>query len=496
MSDISLLELLRPQCRRTSSFWHGAILMLADCISIMGTLCVSFFIINAIDPQVINFHSFINYWVFLPGFLVIFYVVGLYPGLMQPPANEVKMVSICTLFCFAGMALVLRIGTNDSNALDMALGIMEGDYERKGVSTALVLAIPITSFVILIVREGTRKVFSGRVWRGISAVVYINDADGAFIIDRLVAHPEFGYKPVLIVNFGSAEINDYHGIPVRAFSDEVHNTVHALGIKCAIILCGESKSKHFRPMVQEIRARYKHTILVPEPKSILTQSLSMRDFGGIIGFATINNHSKKLNILIKRMIDILLIIIALPLIAFVSVIIALGVKITSRGPVLYGHPRYGKNRRLFKAWKFRTMVTDADKKLEELFLNNPRLREEWERETKLKDDPRITRFGKFLRRTSMDELPQLWNIFIGEMSLIGPRPVTTPEIEKYGELAHYVLSIKPGLSGMWQISGRSNTSYEERMLLDSYYIQNWSIWLDLWILIKTVGVVLWGKGAY
>ena len=121
---------------------------------------------------------------------------------------------------------------------------------------------------------------------------------------------------------------------------------------------------------------------------------------------------------------------------------------------------------------------------------------EWEKDRKCPDDPRVTKFGKFLRRTSLDELPQFWNIFMGEMSFIGPRPVTEPELQRYGKYADYVLSVQPGLSGMWQISGRSDTGYEERITLDTYYIQNWSVWLDVWIIIKTVWVVLRGNGAY
>ena len=142
------------------------------------------------------------------------------------------------------------------------------------------------------------------------------------------------------------------------------------------------------------------------------------------------------------------------------------------------------------------MCIDADKKLTEILENNPDMREEWEKERKFTNDPRVTKFGKFLRKTSLDELPQLINILIGQMSFVGPRPVTEPELEKYGPYKDYVLSVTPGLSGMWQTSGRSDTEYEERIALDTSYIQNWSIWLDIWILIKTVYVVLKGRGEY
>jgi lipopolysaccharide/colanic/teichoic acid biosynthesis glycosyltransferase len=169
---------------------------------------------------------------------------------------------------------------------------------------------------------------------------------------------------------------------------------------------------------------------------------------------------------------------------------------SSPGPVLYGHKRQGLNGKHFKAYKFRSMVMDAEKKLESVLDADPRLKEEWETTHKLRDDPRVTRIGKILRRTSFDEFPQLINILKGEMSLIGPRPVTDPEIEKYGENARRVLSVKPGLTGLWQVSGRSDTDYAERVSYDLYYIQSWSVWLDLWILYRTPGAILHGKGAY
>ena len=121
---------------------------------------------------------------------------------------------------------------------------------------------------------------------------------------------------------------------------------------------------------------------------------------------------------------------------------------------------------------------------------------EWEKDRKFTNDPRVTKIGKFLRKTSLDEFPQFFNVLTGEMSFIGPRPVTTPELAKYGDKAELILSVQPGLSGMWQISGRSDTGYEERITLDSYYIQNWSVWLDIWIIIKTIYIVIKGKGAY
>jgi lipopolysaccharide/colanic/teichoic acid biosynthesis glycosyltransferase len=142
------------------------------------------------------------------------------------------------------------------------------------------------------------------------------------------------------------------------------------------------------------------------------------------------------------------------------------------------------------------MVVDSAERLEKLLESDPEIKKEWEANHKLRNDPRVTKIGKWLRRTSFDEFPQLINILKGEMSLVGPRPIVDAEIEKYGEDYSRVFSVPPGLTGLWQVSGRSDTDYHERVSYDSYYLQSWSVWLDLWVLFKTFGVVIQGKGAY
>jgi Undecaprenyl-phosphate galactose phosphotransferase WbaP len=166
------------------------------------------------------------------------------------------------------------------------------------------------------------------------------------------------------------------------------------------------------------------------------------------------------------------------------------------GPAFYGQKRVGQNGVEFKCWKFRSMIVNAEAALEKHLAENPRAREEWNREFKLKDDPRITKIGHFLRRSSLDEIPQLYNVLIGEMSLVGPRPVVAAEIPYYGDKKAHYLSVKPGLTGLWQVSGRNDVSYEERVALDAYYVENQSFWGDIVIILKTVYVVLARKGAY
>jgi len=166
------------------------------------------------------------------------------------------------------------------------------------------------------------------------------------------------------------------------------------------------------------------------------------------------------------------------------------------GPALFAHPRIGKRGRVFNCYKFRTMVVDAEQQLEHLLQQRPELRAQWESERKLRHDPRVSRLGYFLRKSSLDELPQLINVIRGEMSLVGPRPVVRTELPRYGDQVGYYLMVRPGMTGLWQVSGRNDVDYDSRVYLDSWYVKNWSLWYDLIILLKTVKVVLKRTGAY
>ena len=179
-------------------------------------------------------------------------------------------------------------------------------------------------------------------------------------------------------------------------------------------------------------------------------------------------------------------------------IIALLIKLSSRGPIFYLQERIGENKKTFNCIKFRTMHPEAEDILENLITNNEKLRKEFEETHKLKNDPRITNIGKFLRKTSLDEIPQFLNVIKMEMSIIGPRPIVKNEIQKYGESYNKVISLKPGITGLWQVSGRNNLSYKRRVILDCLYVDNMNALLDLRIFIRTFGVIFFpnDRGAY
>lgn len=260
---------------------------------------------------------------------------------------------------------------------------------------------------------------------------------------------------------------------------------------------------HFEKMVAETIALYDSVGRTRKQEGgmgNLTTSLNLTRSEALLAPASVTANRGGLlegaGPFIKRCLDIVsalaLILIALPF----AVVIAIAIVLDTRGPVFFKQSRIGQGNRHFSLWKFRTMAVNSEQLLERYLAVHPDLREEWNATHKLKDDPRVTRVGAFLRRRSLDELPQLWNVLRGDMSLIGPRPIVDAEVPKFGRAFALYLRVKPGLTGLWQVSGRSDTSYRRRVELDSQYIRCWSLGLDLKIIWKTVGVVLRAHGAY
>lgn len=198
---------------------------------------------------------------------------------------------------------------------------------------------------------------------------------------------------------------------------------------------------------------------------------------------------------IKRFMDVVLAGLGVAILSPLLLVIAALVKLTSRGPALFGHRRLGEGGRPILVYKFRSMVVNAEERLQTMLAEDPALRAEYEATYKLRNDPRITRLGQWLRRTSLDELPQLFNVLRGDLSLVGPRPIVESEIAKYGPAAAAILRVSPGVTGLWQVSGRSDLDYAERVRLDMDYITHWSLWLDLRILMATIPAVTRRKGA-
>ena len=203
----------------------------------------------------------------------------------------------------------------------------------------------------------------------------------------------------------------------------------------------------------------------------------------------------KSNRFIKRLFDIFLAFFLLVLLSPLFVYLFFRIS-KDGGSAVYGNTRAGMEGRTFKCYKFRSMVNNSQEVLEHLLATDPVAKAEWEKDFKLKNDPRITPIGHFIRKTSIDELPQLWNVLKGDMSFVGPRPVTEVELQRYRQYVRYYLAVRPGITGLWQVSGRNDTTYNERIRLDTKYVISWTLLKDIQILFKTVLVVLFRKGAY
>jgi undecaprenyl-phosphate galactose phosphotransferase len=269
--------------------------------------------------------------------------------------------------------------------------------------------------------------------------------------------------------------------------------VKHLGISTVIIAMPSLSVERLSALTNEIQKFTKSVLLIPDIKGVaLTNTELYHLFVQQLFLLKINNNLKSpSNRFVKKTFDIIVSVLLLPLLLPFIGILGLLIKLDSPGPVFYGHTRIGRRGKPFRVYKFRSMYRDSRERLNKILRADPGAKQEWETYFKLKNDPRITRMGNFLRSTSLDELPQIFNVLRGEMSLVGPRPVLQDEITQYyKECVDYYHMVRPGITGLWQVSGRNNVDYDVRVRLDSWYVLNWSVWLDIVILFKTIRVVL------
>jgi Undecaprenyl-phosphate galactose phosphotransferase WbaP len=470
----------RIRYRRTSSALTAASLIISDFVGVMVSFGTGFFFINLYDKSAINFKSFVTYWPYLPIFILFFAVVRLYPGVSLAPAEELRGFNLGSFLAHGGIIFSRYIE----------------DREFDAISVAFIISFAFSTFILMVCRDWMHAFLSRTGLSGIPAVIYGAGNTGRLVVDRLLNSKKAGYIPALILDDDPGCGDEYRGVPIIHNTEAGPELVKKYNIKMAIVAMPNLDHGQLTRLINFSVSAFRYNVLIPDFFSANNVWMSVRDFDGVLGFATSHRLKMFWNLAIKRLMDLFIVGLGGLVILPFLLIIAFLVKLSSKGPVLYGHSRLGLDGKPFKALKFRSMVADADKKLESLLASDPKLREEWETSQKLKNDPRVTTIGRFLRRTSFDEFPQLLNILKGEMSLMGPRPVTEDEIEKYGENYWRVFSVKPGLTGLWQVSGRSDTDYAERVSYDTYYLQSWSVWLDLWILYRTPGAILKGKGAY
>lgn len=311
---------------------------------------------------------------------------------------------------------------------------------------------------------------------------------------------DLGYRYRVVGLLDDNPISDIlpHKFLLLGKVSDAESIIRDSGIKTVIITAPGMDSERLESLVAKIQPLVRDILFVPDLMMLPLGHVGVEPFytEKVFMLSIRNNLARRRNRLAKRVFDLVATICGGLLILPILLVLAVLVGIDNRGRIIFAHRRVGRNGKLFPCYKFQSMVPDAQERLEEYLAQNPEARKEWEESFKLTNDPRVTKLGAFLRRTSLDELPQLWNVLMGDMSLVGPRPIVTKEIERYGDYIREYYMVPPGITGMWQVNGRSDTTYEERVAMDTWYVRNWSVWIDLVYLFKTIKTVFTGKGAY
>lgn len=348
---------------------------------------------------------------------------------------------------------------------------------------------------------GKKLLYKVGIWKE-NVIILGAGTNAVATIQGLIRESHIGYNVVGILDDNPKKIGTYIEANNKQYKvygeiDNFNKFVDVLDIQTVFIAVKLSPQK-LSKLINRVYRYVRRVIIVPDIKgvSIFNSELHYLFTERIFMINMHNSLNSRTNIFIKRVFDIvffiLIFVFVFPIILFLIVLI----KIDSKGPVFFRQDRVGKDGKIFKVLKFRTMIVNAEEKLKKILANDKTARDYYNKYWKLPDDSRVTRIGKFLRKTSLDEIPQIFNVFLGEMSFVGPRPYMPSEIDKLADASNIIHSVPPGLTGLWQVSGRSETNYDFRVQTDVWYIQNWNLWLDIIIIMRTPLVIIKAKGAY
>lgn len=391
------------------------------------------------------------------------------------PAEEMRDMALITLLITGGGALTLLAVAPTSALIVVAVGSIVALFAPMGRALA-------------------RMLLARTEWWGCPVVVMGGQSTGHDVIDTLQRWPEIGLCPVALLSEGVQDTM-YEGVPQSRQLNQAPMLATEQDV-CGAIVAAPGRSHRVRARLVERYGKYFDRLFVcPQSRGAVALWTSRSSASGLFAQDIRPYRQRHVGQQIKRIIDVIGTLAGMVVLAPFFLAAAILIKLDSQGPVFFRQERMGQNGVCFTIYKFRTMYCNAEQRLQEILEEDPERRRQYERYHKLPDDPRITRIGKWLRRLSLDELPQLWNVFLGDMSLVGPRAYMPSELHDMNGLSRSVLQVPPGLTGLWQVSGRNNLDFDTRVDLDVHYMQNWNLWLDLYILIRTVPVVLTGEGA-
>ncbi len=421
----------------------------------------------------------------MAGFYALVLIAGWYQGLYSTvvikPAAEMRVIMLVSL----GLAALFGI-------LPWMITLQQPES-----LVWLTLGSLLIGLVQPCLRAGSRLVFGRMQWWGRRVLLVGCGERSASIYRMLNQSSVYGLRPVGFVEdfetLGDLDKEGYLG-PTAELAERVAEYDVNLGL---VASGGSAPRQEILNLVYQPDSAIGEWLIVAEGMGGLPCLwTAAREVAGMPALGVANRLSSPWRRRLKRLLDLCVVVGLMPVWLPMIGLIALLVRMSSPGKAFYTQQRLGLGSKTFRCWKLRSMVENADHVLHDHLARHPELQDEWDRDHKLKNDPRVTWIGAILRKTSLDELPQVFNVLKGEMSLVGPRPIVYAEIEKYGDVYKRYELVKPGITGLWQVNGRNNTTYDDRLAYDDYYVKNWSLSLDLYIMFCTVKVVLLREGAY
>jgi Undecaprenyl-phosphate galactose phosphotransferase WbaP len=452
------------------------ILFTSDALAILLSLLLGYWgTLGGGQPS--NPELYLRLWPCLLVFAAVFASLGLYPGLISSPVRELQRVVLGVCLGFTMFAAVLLMDRQGNSYPPLFL--------LGAFAAALVLAP--------LMRYAARGYFAGRSWWGVPAVIVYTGESSLRLFQSIRDGRRCGLSVVAMV--AQEEVPcACHDLPI--FDLKSAAALREAGVTHAIVATSDGGGVALAKRLDEVEHLFPRLLLISDLLSNYGLNTSLCEVQGLLTLEVCRNLLRPFPLTLKRALDLLLLLVIGPMLTPLVFFLGLLVSLESRGGMFYCHRRIGRNNETVRVWKIRTMYEDSEHLLESALANDPRLATEWRTTRKLLRDPRVTRLGRLIRRASLDELPQLWNVFRGDMSFVGPRPIVQEEIPIYGDRFALYCRVVPGLTGLWQVSGRNDTLVSDRVRLDVQYVKNWSPWLDCHILVRTIGAVLSGKGAY
>ena len=408
-------------------------------------------------------------------------LLGLYPGYGWDAVEELRRhtyATLTTLAILATFAVSLEVGDLLSRLL-LALVFM-----------GLLMLAP---FVRSLVKSALNR---SQLW-GKPVVILGYQEPKTHLVDLLKENWQLGYNPVVVFDHRLAATEaQFQGISDQQALVGVSELSHQQDVDTVILAMPYASREQLVKLVSLTAIHFRHVLITPNLSGITNSAVIARNIAGTFAVEVKYNLLNPWSLRAKRMIDLCVAVVGGVLALPLFLVLTLLVYLESGRSVFYRDLRMGRDGRMFSCIKFRTMVTEAEVLLQRILEENEVSREEYSRYHKLRDDPRVTRIGRLLRKTSLDELPQIWNVIKGQMSLVGPRPYLPRESKEIGMAQSEILRVRPGITGPWQVAGRNHTSFQTRVEMDAYYVHDWSVWLDIVLLARTLKIVLMSRGAF